>query len=183
MDKIGFWNVRGMNRSRKRKEIDFFLKRNNVGLFGLLETKIRNKALNRAVDNLDSRCISTNNGYHSGGRIWIVWQPTIFKLQFIEYNAQFVHIKVESLLHRHWFYLTFVCAFNGIHEREALWFHLRKLEQQCQRPWAVVGDFNCVLSPTERVGGNASIAEISPFKSCVDDCGLVDIKSIGAKFT
>ncbi|KAL9237238.1 hypothetical protein vseg_011814 [Gypsophila vaccaria] len=184
MDKIGFWNVRGMNRSRKRKENDFFLKNNNnIGLFSLLETKIRNKALHRAAVTFDSWCISTDNGYNSGGRICIVWQPSTFRVQFIEYNAQFGHMKVESLLHRHWFFLTFVYAFNGIHDREVLWLHLRKLEQQSQGPWAVAGDFNCVLSPTKRVGGSASIAEIGPFKSCVEDCGLVDIKSIGARFT
>ncbi|KAL9227737.1 hypothetical protein vseg_003389 [Gypsophila vaccaria] len=127
MDKIGFWNARGMNRCRKRKEIDFFLKNNNIGLFGLLETKIRNKALHRAAINFNSWSISTNNGYHNGGRIWIVWQPSNFRVQFIEYNAQFVHMKVESVVHRNLFFLTFVYAFNGIHDREGLWLHLRKL--------------------------------------------------------
>ncbi|KAL9232818.1 hypothetical protein vseg_007883 [Gypsophila vaccaria] len=134
MDKIGFWNVRGMNRSRKRKDIDFFLKNKEVGLFGLLETKVKNKTLSKAVENFESWCVSTNNGYHSGGRIWILWQPTAFRLHFIEYNALYIHMKVESLLHRNCFYLTMVYAFNNIQGREALWHNLRRIAQCSQGP-------------------------------------------------
>ncbi|KAL9238990.1 hypothetical protein vseg_013351 [Gypsophila vaccaria] len=134
MDKIGFWNIRGINRSRKRKEINFFLKIKEVGLFGLLETKIKNKALLRAVDSFDSWCISTKNGYHSGGRIWVLWQPVVFRIQFIEYNAQFIHMKVDSLLHRNYFYITMVYAFNGTQDREPLWNSLRRIAQQIQGP-------------------------------------------------
>ncbi|KAL9243881.1 hypothetical protein vseg_017718 [Gypsophila vaccaria] len=183
MDKVGFWNIRGMNRSRKRKELNFFLKNKEVGLFGLLETKIKNKALLRAVENFESWCVSTNNGYHAGGRIWIVWQPAAFRIHFIEYNAQYIHIKVESLLNRNWFYLTMVYAFNSIQERESLWHNLRKIAQYSQGPWAIAGDFNCVLNATEMVGGNVATAEMGPFKACVEDCGVIDIKSVGSLFT
>ncbi|KAL9237031.1 hypothetical protein vseg_011621 [Gypsophila vaccaria] len=183
MDKIGFWNIRGMNRSRKRKEINIFLKNNEVGLFGLLETKIKNKALLKAVDSFDSWCISTNNGYHSGGRIWVLWKPLIFRVQFKEYNAQFIHMKIDSLLQRSSFSLTLVNAFNGILEREPLWSSLRRLSLQTQGPWAIAGDFNCVLRPFERVGGNVPSVEMEPFKTCVEDCGVFDIASVGALFT
>ncbi|XP_074277927.1 uncharacterized protein LOC141601533 [Silene latifolia] len=129
------------------------------GLFGLLETKIKNKAFNKAAGSFNNWCITTNNGYHSGGRIWVLWNPTIFRVQILEYNAQYIHLKVDSLVDRRVFWLTMTYAFN------------------------VVGDFNCVLSPSERVGGNAPSGEIEPFRRCVADCGLVDIAAIGAVYT
>ncbi|KAL9230903.1 hypothetical protein vseg_006194 [Gypsophila vaccaria] len=183
MDKIGFWNIRGMNRSRKRRDIDFFLKNKEVGLFGLLETKIKNKALSRVVENFESWCVSTNNGYHSEGRIWILWQPTVFRIHFIEYNAQYIDMKVESFLNRNWFYLTMVYVFNTIQEREPLWHNLRRIAQCSQGPWAIAGDFNCVLSANEMVGGNVASAEMGSFETCVEDCGVIDIKSVGSVFT
>ncbi|KAL9227918.1 hypothetical protein vseg_003553 [Gypsophila vaccaria] len=183
MDKIGFWNIRRMNMSRKRKEINFFLKNNEVGLFGLLETKIKNKAFLKAVDSFDSWCISTNNGYHSGGRIWVLWKPSMSRVQFKEYNAQFIHMKIDSLFQRSSFFLTLVYAFNDILEREPLWSSLRRLSLQTQGPWAIVGDFNCVLRPSERVGGNVPSVEMEPFKTCVEDRGVFDITSVGALFT
>ncbi|KAL9239245.1 hypothetical protein vseg_013585 [Gypsophila vaccaria] len=72
MDRIGFWNIRGMNKVKKQKEINYFLQNNDVGLFGLLETKIKNNNLVKATCNFNNWCISTNNGYHKGGKIWIL---------------------------------------------------------------------------------------------------------------
>ncbi|KAL9224729.1 hypothetical protein vseg_000738 [Gypsophila vaccaria] len=183
MDSIGFWNIRGMNRGSKQKEINYFLSNNNIDLFGLLETKINNKAMLRAHISFDSWCITTKNGYHGGGRIWILWQPTVFRTHLIEYNAQFIHMRVESLLNKNAFHLTMVYAFNGLQDRSPLWHSLRRLAHMTSGPYAIAGDFNCVLSVTERVGGNVSSSEIEPFRACVEDCGVVDITSVGSRFT
>ncbi|KAL9227717.1 hypothetical protein vseg_003371 [Gypsophila vaccaria] len=76
-----------------------------------------------------------------------------------------------------------VFAFNGVQDRIPLWHGLRRLAQQISGPWAISGDFNCVLSATERVGGNVPSSEIEPFQACMEDCGVVDIPGIGSKFT
>ncbi|XP_074298356.1 uncharacterized protein LOC141629218 [Silene latifolia] len=183
MDIIGFWNVRGMNRVNKQKFINFFLQNKGVGLFGLLETKIKSKSFIRTVNVFNNWCISTNNGYHNNGRIWILWDPKIFRIQFLEYNAQFIHMKVEALVSRSVFFLTMIYAFNGIQDRTPLWDHLRRFAGQVDGPWAMAGDFNCVLSASERVGGNTPNAEIEPFRACVADCEVVDIPATGSLFT
>ncbi|XP_074300469.1 uncharacterized protein LOC141631740 [Silene latifolia] len=183
MDKIGFWNVRGMNRVNKQKFINFFMQNKGVGLFGLLETKIKSKAISKIINNFNNLCISTNNGYHNNGRIWILWDPKVFRIQFIEYNAQFIHMKVEALVSRSTFYFTMIYDFNSIQERTPIWDHLRRFSGQADGPCAMAGDFNCVLSATERVGGNTTNAEIKPFRSCIDDCEVVDIQATGSLFT
>ncbi|KAL9246166.1 hypothetical protein vseg_019736 [Gypsophila vaccaria] len=78
MDKLGFWNVRGMNRVQKQKDINFFLHNKEVELFGLLETKIKSSALSKSYSSFNSWSISTNSGYHNGGRIWILWKPNMY---------------------------------------------------------------------------------------------------------
>ncbi|XP_074306001.1 uncharacterized protein LOC141641229 [Silene latifolia] len=60
---------------------------------------------------------------------------------------------------------------------------LRKFAGQADGPWAMFGDFNCVLSATERVGGNIANAEIEPFRSCIEDCEVVNIQATGSLFT
>ncbi|KAL9241974.1 hypothetical protein vseg_016024 [Gypsophila vaccaria] len=156
---------------------------NEVGLFGLLETKVKNNAFLRISNNFTNWCVSTNNGYHNGGRIWILWKPSLFRVHFLEYNAQFIHFKVEVLANRQAFYCTMVYAFNGLHETVPLWNCLKRLSLTTRGPWAVAGDFNCVLSVTERIGGNVSQAEIEPFKECLEECGLLDIYGTGALYT
>ncbi|XP_074301062.1 uncharacterized protein LOC141632411 [Silene latifolia] len=183
MNKIGFWNVRGMNRVGKQKAIIFFLHNKEIRLFGLLETKIKSMVLKKVVNNFNNWCISTNNGHHNGGRIWILWQPQAVKVQFLEYNAQFIHMRVESLGTRSIFYMTMVYAFNSIHDRAPLWDHLRRIASHVSGPWAIAGDFNCVLSAVERVGGNTPSGEMGPFRQCVADCGVIDIDATGSLFT
>ncbi|XP_074289092.1 uncharacterized protein LOC141614232 [Silene latifolia] len=137
------------------------------GLFGLLETKIKNKAFNKAASSFSNWCITTNNGYHSGGRIWVLWKPNLFRVHVLEYNAQYVHMKVESLVDR----------------RSSLWDNLRRVASLVSGPWAIAGHFNCVLSASERVGGNTPSGEMEPFRRCVADCGVVDIAAVGALYT
>ncbi|XP_074298298.1 uncharacterized protein LOC141629149 [Silene latifolia] len=184
MDSLGFWNVRGMNRVGKQKHISHCLHNKDIGLFGLLETKIKNKAFNKAVNSFNNGwSITTNNGYHSGGRIWILWKPGMYRVHVIEYNAQYIHMKVDALVSGSVLYLTIVYAFNGINERAPLWDNLRKIAQQISGPSAIAGDFNCVLAANERFGGATSLAEMEPFRKCVADCEVIDITAVGSMFT
>ncbi|XP_074305396.1 uncharacterized protein LOC141640524 [Silene latifolia] len=58
MGSIGFWNIRGMNSSKKQYEIKRFLSQNNVGLFGLLETKIKANNWNKLnIIDIIAQCI------------------------------------------------------------------------------------------------------------------------------
>ncbi|XP_074283464.1 uncharacterized protein LOC141608012 [Silene latifolia] len=76
-----------------------------------------------------------------------------------------------------------VYAYNGITDRAPLWGHLRRIAGTIAGPWAIAGDFNCVLSAAERVGGNVPSTEMEPFRDCVADCGVLDIVATGSLFT
>ncbi|XP_074283683.1 uncharacterized protein LOC141608219 [Silene latifolia] len=45
------------------------------------------------------------------------------------------------------------------------------------------GDFNCVLTPTERLGGHTTIEEMEDFQACVDHCSLLDSPATGSFYT
>ncbi|XP_074304562.1 uncharacterized protein LOC141639300 [Silene latifolia] len=76
-----------------------------------------------------------------------------------------------------------VYAFNGINDRAPLWGHLRRIAGTIDGPWAIAGDFNCVLAANKRVGGNVPSSEMEPFRDCVADCGVLDIAATGALYT
>ncbi|KAL9233090.1 hypothetical protein vseg_008128 [Gypsophila vaccaria] len=182
MDNFGFWNVRGMNNSRKQNDINFFLHNKEIGLFGLIETKVKNNAMAPVQSKFKQWCVSTNNGYHKGGRIWIVWKPQVYRVQFLEYNAQYIHMKIESLMRRQSFYYTVIYAFNNAQDRLPLWHQLRRLAAMISGPWAIGGDFNCILYANEKVGGNLPLG-VEQFRSCLTDCGMLDAPSVGAFYT
>lgn len=41
MNKIGFWNINGLNRAIKQSEMQLFIHYTKVGLFGVVKTKLR----------------------------------------------------------------------------------------------------------------------------------------------
>ncbi|XP_074282801.1 uncharacterized protein LOC141607351 [Silene latifolia] len=181
---FGFWNVRGMNKEVKQRFVNNFLHTNNIGLFGLLETKVKSVNYHSIATNIFSDwSVSTNNAHHKGGRVWVIWKPHLFDIQFLHYDAQFIHLHVTNKITQMQFYYTVIYAFNGIGEREALWLNLKLISKQCKAPWALGGDFNCVLQATERLGGNVTEAESEPFYDCFHECGLMDIPSTGAFYT
>ena len=72
MVNIGFWNVRGMNSHTKQFEINRMISKNNVGLFGLLETRIKRSKMHNNVFTMDGKwSVVTNYSQHGGGRIWV----------------------------------------------------------------------------------------------------------------
>ncbi|XP_074265666.1 uncharacterized protein LOC141588110 [Silene latifolia] len=184
MIKFGFWNVRGMNKGGKQVDVNNFLHNNNVGMFGLLETKIKTDNFHSIANKIFSDwSISTNNNFRSGGRVWMLWKSHMFDIQFLQYDAQFIHMHVVNKIDQMQFFQTIVYAFNGVGERESLWLNLKSIAQQINGPWIIGGDFNCVLQTNERLGGNVSIAESEPFYDCLQDCGLMDLAATRAFYT
>ncbi|XP_074290689.1 uncharacterized protein LOC141617395 [Silene latifolia] len=153
-------------------------------LYGLLETKIKPNKVNKAVTNVFSDwSVTTNTTYHPGGRIWVVWKPHLFDIYFLEYDAQYIHMKVYDKHTNGMFFFTVVYAFNGLSERESLWTNLRKIKVPSSMPWLIGGDFNCVLQPEERLGGTFNMAEADPFQKCIEDCEVMDIHTSGSFYT
>ncbi|XP_074314243.1 uncharacterized protein LOC141649452 [Silene latifolia] len=121
-----------------------------------IETKINNNNVFNIANNiLDGWSVTTNCQYHKGGRVWILWQRSLFDVQIFQYDAQFIHTK---------------------HKLEVI--NLNRTGT-----WALVGDFNTVLSPDERVGGNTKQDDMDDFIRCMASCGMTDIPSTGALFT
>ncbi|XP_074305909.1 uncharacterized protein LOC141641134 [Silene latifolia] len=76
-----------------------------------------------------------------------------------------------------------IYAFNGLEERVALWNTLKEISNDYNDPWLWLWDFNTIMSPVERLGGNTTDAEMARFQDCVSICGMEDIPSTGALFT
>ncbi|XP_074298250.1 uncharacterized protein LOC141629088 [Silene latifolia] len=157
---------------------------NKLGLFGLLETKVKALSLKSLVGILmDDWSISTNNRWHKGGGIWILWNPSIYQVEFCDYSAQCINMRVSEIASNKIFCLSMVYAFNNLTERKPLWDQLEMFAITITYPWVVCGDFNCVLSHSERLGGTSSDVVIDDLQACLTRCGLVDCPAVGSLFT
>jgi hypothetical protein len=114
-------------------------------------------------------------------RIVVFWNPSIVKVDLLASSTQALHISVTCLISQISFMATFVYGFNTISARRSLWEDLKRWNSSC--PWMVLGDFNSMLSFTDKHNGAAvSSYEISDFRDCCFDLGLHDINFIGCHF-
>ncbi|XP_074299186.1 uncharacterized protein LOC141630235 [Silene latifolia] len=155
-----------------------------VGLFGLLETKVKPLSLNSVRKSVcDGWSVSTNSSYHPGGRVWVLWNPSLFYVHFVHYSAQSVHMLVTEISSNFKFFCTMVYAYNDTTDRKSLWQDLCSFADSIHDPWILCGDFNCVLKPSERLGGSSSDEEMKDFNAYLDYCQMMDSPAAGSYYT
>lgn len=83
------------------------------------------------------------------------------------------------------FVINIYAAYN-LADKRRMWDELRMSKRGFgNRLWCLVGNFNAVLSLSERIGqgGRSSIQECAVFRDFVGDFELVDVPLLGKKFT
>ncbi|XP_074283153.1 uncharacterized protein LOC141607698 [Silene latifolia] len=167
-----------------KNNVKWFIHNKDIGLFGLIETKVNGANVsNISSSMLDGWCVTTNSSCHKGGRVWILWRPSLFDVHILQYDAQFIHTRVIARIFQQQFYLTMVYAFNDGIDRRELWSHLERIAGHSQGPWAIAGDFNTVITPEERLGENTKQSDMDEFIDCLATCGMTDIPATGAFYT
>jgi hypothetical protein len=80
------------------------------------------------------------------------------------------------------FRATFVYGVNDYLGRHHLWCDLQNL--QARSPWVILGDFNAIRSPSEKVGGDRSwLPWMDEFGACLQILELEDQRYSGCLFT
>ena len=183
MNNILCWNIRGLNKARKQQELANFIANHNVSLFGFLETKVKRNALGPLYLRLcNNWCFTHNLVWHKGGCIIIGWKGEEMKVSIRECNSQVIHLEVHPL-NGTTFFCSFVYGATAPQERLQLFQQLESIGNHMNRPWIILGDFNCVAGMDERIGHEARFHETTHLQNCMFNCGVHDIKFSGRIFT
>ena len=77
VDEVFFWNVRGLNKRYKQKEIKLLLQKNKVTLAVLIETRFKEKNMKTILKGIAPGWKMLHNYTDSPNRrIWLVWDDT-----------------------------------------------------------------------------------------------------------
>ncbi|XP_057249345.1 uncharacterized protein LOC130590807 [Beta vulgaris subsp. vulgaris] len=178
MNSVGFWNIRGLNILTKHGDVRTLLSHHKCGLFGLLETRVKPKNVDKVYPRVcPNWSIVANYSYHKGGRIWLIWLHNKFEVEILESRAQYIHSKVTHKGKNVSFYLTMVYCSNDLDERLVMWEDLKRLKIR-NDPWVICGDFNNVVNFNERVGSNVTFHEVEGIRRCIWKC---EVQDMGAK--
>ncbi|KAM6548302.1 hypothetical protein CsatB_019978 [Cannabis sativa] len=182
MDKFLVWNLRGANNQQKQQQIKQFIRTQEAGFVGLLETRVKVHKLGTLYLNVfNGWCFSSNIAWHQGERIVIAWNPNCFIVDIIKCTSQLMHLKITTMDGTYHSFLTVIYGFNDRKERLELWKDLQS--SKTDESWILMGDFNAIIGKDERVGHKVKYQAEAEFIECIQDCQLEDIKATSAFFT
>lgn len=173
---IGFWNIRGLNDPIKQKEVRCFVNNNKLSLLGLLEHKIKEDKASRVMKYVCPQWNFVNNYPHASlGRIFVCWDSNVLQLQVIAQSDQFIHCEVQPKCGVPSFFATFVYGDNNYLRRQVLWSSLHHLGTSS--PWIVLGDFNVIRFPREKIGGTVAWPTyMDEFNNCLYALQIDDLR-------
>ncbi|XP_075092574.1 uncharacterized protein LOC142172785 [Nicotiana tabacum] len=153
--KLITWNIRGLNKAARQKEVKWFLTSNKVYIIAILEHKI--KKLN--ADQVTRRIAPgwkymDNYEQSSKGRIWILWDPSEIECKEMCKTDQLIHTSVYAKMLDTQFNFTVVYGLHKIEHKKCLWSELVRIHLVHQGAWLVMGDYNAIREGEDRPVGN-----------------------------
>lgn len=179
------WNVRGLNRVAKNKEVSSRLFNLNPKVAILLETRVRQNNFDKCKKRLEKKWQVIENYSHSvNGRIWILWDDKRIEVKKISCIDQAIHCGMYNLDGSFIQRLTAIYASNKIEERRKLWLHIEDVGKNQNGAWSLMGDFNNVLNIEDRAGGkDVQETEFADLRRMMDNIGMFDVERKGDRYT
>ena len=177
------WNCRGIGNPRSVYSLRNYVRRWTPYLVFLVETKAKQKRMEKVKFKLgfSNGLIIPSQG-KSGG-LALLWSKDI-KLEIKSYSQH--HIDAIIIEHDRNFTWRFIGFYEHpeSHLRKHSWKLLSYLNSQFSLPWFCCGNFNEILSLSEKSGGPCRTQrQMEGFWDTVNVCGFQDLGFSGPKFT
>ena len=187
MMSIGVWNVRGLNKAVKQKEVMDVIRDNKLGMCAVVESHVK-------ISNLKNVCsksfgnwdwVSNNKQCDVGTRIIVGWDPKLFDVMVLSQSKQVIHCFVKFSGSNYSMFFSFIYAASGYIERRVLWEDLKKFSLTVKKEaWCILGDFNVVLKDSDYSEGcSRCLKGVDDFRECINFIEVEDLNSTGFQFT
>lgn len=181
---IACWNVRGFHNPNRMKEVKHLINKFKISCFGVLENKLSFSDIKKLEKNVDYgwKIISNVSCYYKC-RILVFIDGNSWDYNYISMSEQ--HITLELInISSFKCNISFVYAQNHEKLRKRLWTNLQEDAISIFRPWLVLGDFNCIRSPTDKKGGNpVAFGNLFELEDMSRYTGLNEINIKGYEFS
>ncbi|KAJ6681808.1 hypothetical protein OIU74_020133 [Salix koriyanagi] len=187
MISVGGWNTRGLNGFQKKNSVQQWTTKNNLDIIGILETKLQASNLPHigTLLNMHHWHFLSNSQGSNTCRIIVGWNPFKVHVTMVSYLHQWLTVEVSSVACASRLRITFVYALNSPTVRRPLWNYLEAEAQACtSTPWLVLGDFNAIMVPHDRMGGDVAWPEHrNEFPNCIHNASLIQVPYDGMRYT
>ncbi|XP_050233163.1 uncharacterized protein LOC126681659 [Mercurialis annua] len=123
-----------------------------------------------------------NYNVSSMGRIWILYNKDIVSINPLIKHNQFIHCSLSNGDMK--LNCTVVYGSYVSEQRLELWEKLRLISENMTEKWVIMGDFNAVMSNSDRIGGVDIDSQAGlDFKNWSDQANVIELKHQGHVFT
>ncbi|XP_060968796.1 uncharacterized protein LOC133036274 [Cannabis sativa] len=177
------WNARGLSSPKAFRQLRLLISQSSPDVLFIIESKLCAGSISKYRN-----AFKFPNGIEvprvglSGGLLFL-WKSNV-NVTILHYGINFIDC-----------YMTLddspTCHFSGFYgspvvsQRPLTWELLKKLRDTAPLlPWLVMGDFNEIISHSDKFGGPLkNEKQIDDFRNTIDFCGLLETQFEGERFT
>jgi exonuclease III len=180
--KIISWNCRGLGSPRTIPSLKYLVRVYKPDILFLCETISTTNKTEELKYVLDFDCCFTVDRQGRSGGLALYWKSSV-NCSISNYSVNHIDAEILDVSKGKW-RMTGYYGFPSHGRRRAAWEFLRQLANVSNLPWCILGDFNDILSPTEKKGRSERANWlINGFRNAVSDAGLSDVYSVGYSYT
>jgi hypothetical protein len=177
------WNCRGAGSNRFCSIVYDFRKAYGIEIMAFIEPRISGRAAGKVIDKLNFDSNFKVEAEGKSGGIWLLWNKGGVDLRVLNSSKNLVHVLVDEGGGSPWLCTVVYVNLKLQLKRECL-EEIKTMGQHITLPWMVIGDFNKILTAAEKMGGAlVDMRKCLRFNRWIQDCGLLDLGSVGPKFT
>lgn len=177
------WNCQGVSGKRFPATFKSLVVNYKVEIFVILEPRISGKKADAVIQKLGFAHSHRVEADGFSGGIWVLWSSNV-SIDILTNHVQFIHMQVHCPSTPTRFLFTAVYGSPQAKFRKFLWQDLMTLNPGHTEPWLLSGDFNAIVSSTERRGGSdRTLGGCKLFSSFINALGLIDMGFHGHRFT
>lgn len=177
------WNCQGASKRRLPSLTKCLVSNHKVEIFVVLEPRISGIKADQVIKKLGFPKSHRVEAEGFSGGIWVLWSANV-DIRVLVNHPQFIHMDVTCPSLALQFFFTAVYGSPQPQLRRSLWPDLTVAAPDLASPWLLSGDFNAILSSTERSGGSSRTSSgCRLFQSFIHHQGLLDMGYSGHKYT
>ncbi|XP_042964510.1 uncharacterized protein LOC122298707 [Carya illinoinensis] len=177
------WNCRELGNPRTVQDLCHMAKEKRPNIVFLMETKINSDRCGRVKRRLKfDGCFTVEPVGRKGG-LALMWDCDTY-VEVLNYSLRHISAWITVEEGRRKWLLTGFYGEPEVNKREEAWRLLTSLKPEENLGWCVIGDFNEILSQSEKIGGCLRQERLmDSFRGALESGGLFDLGWKGDKYT
>ena len=150
---ILIWNCRGAMKPQFRQTVMDLVNWHMPLIMVITETRMSGARANEIIESLPFDGAVVANTIRFAGGIWLLWHSDLVQVDVMASTEQEIHALIRVRSQNFSWIISAIYASPMFFKRCLLWDNLKMLASFHNLPWALIGDFNEVLSEDEKLGG------------------------------